>query len=398
MPSARSFSRHPLPSYFLLLLPLLYSLCLADHLPRTFHTLSDTHLKQITQLSPPQWTSVTSGHLEHLLIPRPSGSENNTLVQQYISSVFSSLGWQEDQTPFTDDTPIGPIKFNNLIYTFDPSAPRKLVLAAHFDSKYFPTYPENQFIGATDSAAPCAFLLDLAEALTPLLKERQRRVTSGQAILLDGLDEEEEAETTLQIIFFDGEEAVKDWTDTDSIYGARHLAETWETTFLPATHPLSKRRYSPTPTILNTIDVLILLDLLGDSNPRIHSYYRDTDWLFTQMSDVDKRLRQEGLIDVEKGEEGWFVDFKMRKGMIGDDHAPFLERGVSILHVISNPFPKVWHNLADDASALSLPAMRRWNLILRVFTAEYLGLIPTTNTQSHRNDHDPYSRSVDELQ
>jgi glutaminyl-peptide cyclotransferase len=29
----------------------------------------------------------------------------------------------------------------------------------------------------------------------------------------------------LQLIFFDGEEAFVQWTDTDSLYGARHLAE-----------------------------------------------------------------------------------------------------------------------------------------------------------------------------
>ena len=32
---------------------------------------------------------------------------------------------------------------------------------------------------------------------------------------------------TLQLIFFDGEEAFKTWTATDSIYGARHLAGKW---------------------------------------------------------------------------------------------------------------------------------------------------------------------------
>lgn len=30
----------------------------------------------------------------------------------------------------------------------------------------------------------------------------------------------------------------------------------------------------------------------------------------------------------------------------------------------------------DDASALDLPTMHRWNMILRVFTLEYLGLSP----------------------
>lgn len=34
----------------------------------------------------------------------------------------------------------------------------------------------------------------------------------------------------LMLIFFDGEEAFLNWSDTDSIYGSRHLAKKWETT------------------------------------------------------------------------------------------------------------------------------------------------------------------------
>lgn len=30
---------------------------------------------------------------------------------------------------------------------------------------------------------------------------------------------------TLQLVFFDGEEAFEEWTETDSLYGSRHLAE-----------------------------------------------------------------------------------------------------------------------------------------------------------------------------
>lgn len=58
-------------------------------------------------------------------------------------------------------------------------------------------------------------MLDLAETLDPLFAPRQDR-------LEDGLEDDEDvAETTLQLVFFDGEEAFKDWTDTDSVYGAR---------------------------------------------------------------------------------------------------------------------------------------------------------------------------------
>lgn len=59
-------------------------------------------------------------------------------------------------------------------------------------------------------------MLDLAETLNPFLDQRKQR-------LEDEYDDEDEdvADTTLQLVFFDGEEAFKDWTDTDSVYGAR---------------------------------------------------------------------------------------------------------------------------------------------------------------------------------
>jgi glutaminyl-peptide cyclotransferase len=64
-------------------------------------------------------------------------------------------------------------------------------------------------------------MLDLAEALTPYLQARRDRLQSGSGILRDGFDEEDAGETTLQLLFLDGEEAFHDWTHTDSIYGAR---------------------------------------------------------------------------------------------------------------------------------------------------------------------------------
>lgn len=66
-------------------------------------------------------------------------------------------------------------------------------------------------------------LLDLAEALDPLLERRKQRLEEGS------LDDEDEdvAETTLQIVFFDGEEAFMDWTATDSVYGARYLVSSF---------------------------------------------------------------------------------------------------------------------------------------------------------------------------
>lgn len=230
-------------------------------------------------------------------------------------------------------------------------------------------------------------LLDLAEALNPLLDKR--------AVALEAEGEED---TTLQLVFFDGEEAFHDWTATDSIYGSRfvfsvlpfaevelkspfpspptrHLAQKWDTTYVPP-HP--KRRQSPSPTVLSTIEHLILLDLLGAPNPSVQSFYISTAWMFDGLIDVERRLDEGGLLErlnpdsvgkkgKAKTKKGTGAKrktksfFKPRTGAsmyggIEDDHIPFVKRGVSILHVIPTPFPKVWHTLKVCSTLFSILA------------------------------------------
>ncbi|CCM00004.1 uncharacterized protein FIBRA_02029 [Fibroporia radiculosa] len=341
-----------------------------------------------------------SSHLSKILIPRSPDTENNTIVKDYIVSTLKSLNWHVEEDAFTDDTPYGTKRFTNVIATKDPSAPRRVILSAHYDSKFFPTYPHNQFVGATDSAAPCAFMLDLAEALNPLLDKRQQQLENGEE------DDDDVAETTLQLVFFDGEEAFKVWTAKDSVYGARHLAKKWFTSYIA---PHTKRRLLPgSMTELSTVEHLILLDLLGAPNPRIHSSFLDTAWLFDAMASAEHRLGESGAFvynnDQSQAAGKWKSFFVPRgnlfnQGGIEDDHVPFLHLGVSVLHVISSPFPSVWHTLKDDATALDIPTMRRWNLILRIFMSEYLGLHPETSLvrSSREGEAQDMWRPVDEL-
>ncbi len=98
-----------------------------------------------------------------------------------------------------------------------------------------------------------------------------------------------------------------------------HLAEKWESQYLEPAHPLVVRRMSPNPTVLATIDHLVLFDLLGASNPRILNTYQETAWLFDMMKDADSRLREANLVQND-GEE-WFQ--KSTRGFrIEDDHVP----------------------------------------------------------------------------
>jgi hypothetical protein len=55
-----------------------------------------------------------------------------------------ALQWHVEEDSFTDNTPYGPKRFVNVIATKDPTASRRVILSAHFDSKFFPSYPQNQ--------------------------------------------------------------------------------------------------------------------------------------------------------------------------------------------------------------------------------------------------------------
>ena len=91
---------------------------------------------------------------------------------QYILSRLHQLNetrWSVTTDTFTDSTPYGSKSFTNIIATLDPDKPNRLVLAAHYDSKYF---VKGEFLGAVDSALPVALIIDLVLTLDEKLQSR----------------------------------------------------------------------------------------------------------------------------------------------------------------------------------------------------------------------------------
>ncbi|KAK2088710.1 hypothetical protein P7K49_034617 [Saguinus oedipus] len=58
----------------------------------------------------------------------------------------------------------------------------------------------------------------------------------------------------------------------------------------------------------------------------------------------------------------------------GPDEVSSVTSGVPVLHLISTPFPAVWHTPADTEANLHPPTVHNLSRILAVFLAEYLGL------------------------
>jgi hypothetical protein len=97
------------------------------------------------------------------------------LTFQYIVSQMQGLGWEVELDSFVEpNTIVGQVPFSNIIATLDPAAPRRLVLACHYDSKASPA----GFLGATDSAVPCAQMINLAHTMQMDLNDAKAAVSS----------------------------------------------------------------------------------------------------------------------------------------------------------------------------------------------------------------------------
>jgi hypothetical protein len=72
-------------------------------------------------------------------------------------------------------------------------------------------------------------------------------------------------------------------------------------------------------------------------------------------------------------------------GSIEDDHIPFMQRGVEVLHIIPTPFPWVWHRPEDNGEHLDIPTVKDWATLVTAFTAEWMnleGFMPTSGKQN----------------
>jgi len=131
-------------------------------------------------------------------------------------------------------------------------------------------------------------------------------------------------------------------------------------------------------TALNSISLFLLLDLLGEAKPTIPSYFDTTHWAYKGLAKVESRLRSLGLMQ-SKVDHPFLVDGEKHVGGkffngIQDDHIPFLQRGVEVLHLIPAPFPLVWHKISDDAEHLDMPTVEDWAQMITAFVGEWMDL------------------------
>jgi len=231
--------------------------------------------------------------------PRYINSPGHKKTEQFLRTHLKGEDVEEDA--FTTSTPAGNLPMVNFIAKFPGSQNGIVVLAGHYDT----LYGRNDFVGANDAASDTGLLLAIADYLR-VQKKRQ-----GYSIWL---------------VWLDGEEAIKQWSDTDSVYGARHLAEKW--------------RKDGTA---RNVKAFLLADMIGDKDLDIDRDQNSTPWLEDLVGQAATRL-------------GYQSHFFQRLNAVEDDHLPFARIGVPVADLIdfsygyNNVF---WHSPQDTLDKLS---------------------------------------------
>jgi glutaminyl-peptide cyclotransferase len=226
--------------------------------------------------------------------PRYMGNEGHKKLERYILDHLKSDQVEEDD--FTADTVEGKFPVHNIIAKFPGKKDGIIAILGHYDTNY--PLRNIGYVGANDGGSSTAILMEFANQL-------RGKTRDGYSVWL---------------VWTDGEEAVRSWSDSDSLYGARHIAEKWEK-----------------DGTLKKIKALFVMDMIAAQDVNILRDQNSTPWLLD-------------LIHTAAERGGYQSHFYAIQTPMEDDHLPFVKRGVPSADVIDMPYGynDVFHHTAQD--------------------------------------------------
>jgi glutaminyl-peptide cyclotransferase len=235
--------------------------------------------------------------------PRPSGSDALGRSAAYITTQLQDYGLSTEEQVFVARTPFGPKQFRNIIARtrVQESGPNRVViLGSHYDTKLFTNIT---FVGANDAGSSTGTLLEIARVATE--------------------------QPNLWFVFFDGEEAMIQYSDEDGFWGSKFFVDGLK----------SKDE-------VKGIKAMVLLDMIGDKNLNVSVAGSLTQQVFDAA-------RTAGFRDF----------FSLGAPGILDDHVPFLRAGIPAVDLIDFDFGSApgrndyWHTDKDTLDKISPRSM-----------------------------------------
>jgi glutaminyl-peptide cyclotransferase len=210
------------------------------------------------------------------------GSAGHRKAEEFIQSHFApeAAKGNVETDSFTASTPAGQLAMRNYIVRFPGKKDGVIVLASHYETNY--PLKDINFVGANDGGATTALLIEIGTYL-------RAHPPEGYSIWL---------------LFDDGEEAIQSWSNSDSLYGTRHLAAKWSQ-----------------DGSLSKIKAFILADMIADKDLDIDRDDNSTPWLLDLLAVAARNTGHSAYV------------FKYPTSAL-DDHMPFKQRGVPVIDLI----------------------------------------------------------------
>ena len=231
------------------------------------------------------------------------GSPGHIAAENFIKAHFApEIAKKQFETDeFHPITPIGQVTMRNYIVRYPGKKDGVIVLASHYETNY--PLKDINFVGANDGACTTALLIAIGEYF-------RAHPPEGYSVWL---------------VFDDGEEAIKEWSASDSLYGTRHLAAKWSG-----------------DGTLKKVKAFVVADMIGDKDLNVDREDNSTPELENMLSQAAKDTGHSSSI------------FKFEQA-VEDDHLPFRMRGVPVLDIIDMDYgpvssrdPEGYHHTAQD--------------------------------------------------
>ncbi|NYF79513.1 M28 family peptidase [Granulicella arctica] len=214
----------------------------------------------------------------HRWIGSPGHLKAEEFIQAHFKPEAAKGNFETDN--FSANTPVGQLAMKNFIVKYPGKKDGIIVLASHYETNY--PLKDINFVGANDGGSTTALLIEIGNYL-------RAHPPEGYSVWL---------------VFDDGEEAIQSWSNSDSLYGTRHLAAKW----------------SQNGT-LQKIKAFLLADMIGDKDLNVDRDANSTPWLLDMLAVAAKNTGHSSFV------------FK-NNTTVEDDHLPFKRRGVPVLDII----------------------------------------------------------------
>lgn len=260
--------------------------------------------------------------------PRISGTDGMTRQQDLIENHFKELGatiyWQDFDVVHPKSGK--PVRMRNLIVSWRPDAPRRVLVCCHYDTRPRPdrepvaAHRDLPFIGANDGAGSVALLMELGNQIAAM-----------------------KVKPAVDFVFFDGEELVYEPTDKYFL-GSEHFARAYRDR--SANHPVYTKG--------------VLLDMVAGKNAQFYYELNSLKYAPEVTREVWDVARRIGV-----------KEFKaIRKHEVLDDHIPLNQiAGIPTCDVIDFDYPH-WHLRNDLPAACSAVTLGKVGRVIYAWVQE----------------------------